>query len=167
MDQLLQYVWKDEKSKITGTNIRTTKSKNEVMNQVQLQMEKDEAETRNELKRTQDSESSKNIQELRITRSKIKKWISSLKKDRYTQSTLVTTITDTAYRMYGERLSCPHCPGQTLSLNHVAQECPYLIEDRRDAFAYARQDHKGRKGRTDTDLMSTHVQIRNVWGLET
>ena len=151
VDQLIQDAW-DKHIPLRNTNIPTAKSKSEVASQVKQQMEKDETEIRNDLRRTQDSASSHNIHKLKLTKTKFQKWIKESKHDRPTQAAITTTITDTAFKYRGDRLQCPHCPGEMLDMVHMIEKCHEYDEDRRDAIAYTRMDHKGRNPWTHTDL---------------
>ena len=114
-------------------------------------MQLDEARTRTTLRRTQESESSKNIQALNLSTEKFQSWLRYLKKDRPAQATLTTTVTDTAFRVFGDRLKCPHCPNQQLNMKHMI-ECPSLKEELNEAELYTKPDQSGRKSWAHTDL---------------
>ena len=60
-------------------------------------------------------------------------------KDRPTQRLLITTVTDTAFRICGDRLTCPNCPENYLTLQHLIHECPSLERERRDANLYTKK----------------------------
>ena len=120
--------------------------------QVRQQMEKDETEIRNDLRHTQNYASSNNIYRLKLTKTKFQKWIKASRHDRPAQAAITTTVTDTAFRYCGDRLECPHCPGEMLDMAHMIEKCHFYDDDRRDAMAYTRMDHRGRNQWTHTDL---------------
>ena len=107
VDQLLNDTWIRYRNLLSTQMQPTTKTKTEVTNAMKKKMERDETETRNTLRVTQDSKSSKNINYLQITHEKLKKWLQMKKDNRKVQSTIITTITDTAFRVKGDRLECP------------------------------------------------------------
>ena len=73
------------------------------------------------------------------------------KKDRVTQAILTKTLTDTAYRVFGDRLKCPHCPDKDLSMRHM-MECPEFEEELGEAELYTKPDRGGRKSWAHTNL---------------
>ena len=64
------------------------------------------------------------------------------KYDRTTQSTMLSMITDTSFRINGDRLFCPHCPNEELSLEHVLSKCHIYQNERRDAYHYTDKKNK-------------------------
>ena len=118
---------------------------------IKRQMQADETSTRHTLRRTQQSESSKNIHLLNITTEKFQSWLKNMKKDQMAQAVLATTITDTAFRIFDKRLKCSTCPGNSLSMTHI-MECPEFTEERQDVELYTQPDRSGRKLWNSTDM---------------
>ena len=56
-------------------------------------------------------------------------------KDMKVQSSMITSITDTIFRINDKRLICPYCPGQIrTSLPHITPNCVHFTEERKDAM---------------------------------
>ena len=146
----------------------TPKTKEEVKNTIKQRMEEDETSTRTTLRITQDSKSSRNIYQLQLTSAKIKKWLKITKNNRMVQSTIVSTITDTAFRIKGDRLNCPHCPNTSLTMQHVMKTCPRLEQERNDAKIYTLHNYqKSKDPWVHTDLYVHFCSASNekLWKL--
>ena len=112
-------------------------------------MQKCENTIRRRLMTEHVSESSRNINFMDLSRTKLKTWIGRIK-DRGTQKLLTTMITDTAFRLCGDRLFCPHCPDTTLNLSHMINECSHLSQERQSAQLYTKtQKREGDYANTD------------------
>ena len=72
--------------------------------------------------------------DISITRKKITAW---LKCNRESQVVMITMVTDTAFKIDGDRMECPQCTDTPLTLEHVLLECPEYEEERQDAFVYS------------------------------
>ena len=108
VDEIITASWEKNKEQINTLNIPpSSKSHSEVKNIVKKRMQEDETSTRNTLKEDHNSESSKNIHQLNLSRGKVKEWVKKIGKDRQTQDIVINSITDTAFRICGDRLQCP------------------------------------------------------------
>ena len=114
-------------------------------------MQKSENTIRRRLMTEHDSESSRNINFMDLSKSKFKTWVGRIK-DRGTQNLMATMLTDTAFRLCGDRLFCPHCPDTTLNLAHIIKECPNLSQDRLSAQLYTNKVHRRERDYANTDL---------------
>ena len=99
------------------------------------------------------SESSRNIRKLELSHKKLKKWSHKLEKNRVAQEVMITSITDTAFRLNGDRLPCPHCPGHNLSLAHILYSCAHLSHERQNAWNYTKGTRGNKKDYVKTDLL--------------
>ena len=80
VDQLLRDSWNRYRDQLSNQMRPTTKTKSEVSNIIKSKMERDEKATRCTLRVTQDSKSSKNINNLNFTHGKLKNWMKMTQK---------------------------------------------------------------------------------------
>ena len=114
-------------------------------------MQKDENAARQRLLMEHNSESSRNLTLMDLNKTKFKVWIRKIQ-DRATQRLMTTMLTDTAFRLCGDRLDCPHCPNTHLDLQHIIYDCPHLQQERKNAQLYTRKFQKQENDLANTDL---------------
>ena len=142
VDEIITVAWHKVKNRITNAPI-VPKTHQEVKEAINKKLMVDQEATQTILQEEHNSISSKNILNLRLGQTKMANWIQKYKYDRTTQSTMLSMITDTSFRINGDRLICPHCPNTELSLEHVLSDCHIYHNERRDAYFYT--DKKDKK----------------------
>ena len=69
-------------------------------------------------------------------------------------------ITDTAFRIYGERLRCPKCVGnKILTLEHIALKCNEFDDERIESFIYTDNVTWSPKDFRNTDIFPRFCKI--------
>ena len=63
------------------------------------------------------------------------------------------TFSDTAFRLNGDRLPCPHCTDQNLSLSHLLYTCDHLAQERQDAKSFTKKTTGKMSDFSKTDLL--------------
>ena len=131
-------------SKLNISRVPTTHD--EVVNICKKKMAEDEEATRRVLKDRYESISSKNFRNLEINREKIKIWLKKSHQKRKVQNMLLSSITDTAFRINNTRLQCTCTkPGPPLNLEHILLECPIFNKAREDTMIYLGTNKSGFK----------------------
>ena len=164
IDELINTCWEGQKNYLGFMNIPVTqKSHAEVWELIKKKMHQDETTARTVLQSRFQSESSKNAMVLGMSREKNKRWQRMMKDDRLTQSLISNGFTDTAFRINGSRLRCPHCSTDSiivpLSLEHIIYECEDLALER-DEAVWSLPDNKEsiENNYAQTDLFPNFVR---------
>ena len=98
----------------------------------------DEARTRQLLRTRFQSISSENIIALELSNKKFKQWRKLMEDDRPTQDLIQACVTDTAFRINGDRLRCTECSTDDtivpLTLEHILIYCSSLEQERMETI---------------------------------
>ena len=83
-----------------------------------------------------------------------------MKDDSTTQSLIESIITDTAFRINGERLQCPRCTDTPeLNLEHILINCDQLTEERTESYLYTKKAKGNTTDYVKTDLLPIFCKV--------
>ena len=109
-----------------------------MVEKVKKQMSIDETRTRQLLRTRFQSISSGNIITLELSNKKFKQWRKLMEDDRPTQELIQACVTDTAFRINGDRLRCTICSTDDdivpLTLEHILMNCSSLEQERMETI---------------------------------
>ena len=151
-EKLINTTWDRNKELIKRSPVPPTKKTHQDIKSLVIhKMQKDENNARRRLLMEHNSESSRNLTLMDLNKTKFKVWIKKIH-DRTTQRLMTTMLTDTAFRLCGDRLDCPHYPNTPLNLLHIINDCPYLQQERTNAQLYTKKFQKRENDFANTDL---------------